>query len=63
MQVSVNLKTIAPKSMLMVTVKIFNAKTKNVQNVTEDSADMKTNVLTSAEKSVSLSIILTIAHC
>ena len=46
--------------MLMVTVKILTAKKQNVQNVTEDSADMKTNVLTSAEKSVSLSTILTI---
>ena len=55
---SVNLKTIALKSMLRVTVKILTAKTANAQNVTKDSADMKTNVHTSAEKSASLSTIL-----
>ena len=62
MWVSVNSKTIALKSMLRVTVKIFTEKTVNVQNVTEDSADMKTNVLTSAEKSVSLCTTLKICH-
>ena len=46
--------------MLRGTVKMLTAKTANAQNVTEDSADMKTNVHNSAEKSVSLSTILTI---
>ena len=58
MWVSVNSKTIA----LRVTVNIFTAKTVNVQNVTVDSADMKTNVLISVEKSVNLCIFLKIAH-
>ena len=41
MWVSVNLKTIALKSMLRVTVKIFTAKTVNAQNATERRYEIK----------------------